>query len=517
MKKEVEITLLPEDKDNASEILSQIARTLKTSKESISGFTILRRSLDARSKHPIYRSVYQVGIGEEIENKPPIVEYKEVTGNKKVVIIGGGPAGMFAALRLLEYGIKPIILERGKDVRGRRRDLRAIMQFDEVNPNSNYCFGEGGAGTYSDGKLYTRSTKRGDIKRALAVLVQHGALEEILYEAHPHIGSNKLPKIVEQIRNTIISHGGEVRFENKVTDFIISDSQMQGVVVNDATEVLADAVIVATGHSARDIFFLLDKRGVAIEAKPFALGVRIEHPQQFIDQARYHSPLRNPHLPAASYSLTCQVAQRGVFSFCMCPGGIIVPAATAPGEIVVNGMSVSKRDSPFANSGFVVQITEQELQPYSKHGVFAALAMQQEVEQKAFRVAGGTQTAPAQRVTDLLKGKVSSSLPKTSYIPGITSVDMKDVLPEFVYTGIKEALKVFDKQIRGYVQEEAIVVAPESRTSSPIRIPREKETYEHISIKNLYPSGEGAGYAGGILSAAMDGENVAEAIVKKLS
>ena len=437
-----------------------------------------------------------------------------------VVIVGSGPAGYFAALELLRNGIKPIVLERGKDVRQRRRDLRALMQESIVDPDSNYCFGEGGAGTYSDGKLYTRSSKRGNIQEILQTLVDHGANPEILIDAHPHIGSNKLWRVVQNMRDSIEAGGGEVRFGARVVEFVLDGpvnqpERIRGVVLADGSEVTGDAVILATGHSARDIYEHCAKRGVAIEAKPFALGVRAEHPQELIDEIQYHQAPRDPYLPAASYSLTCQVDHRGVFSFCMCPGGLIVPAATSPGEIVVNGMSMSRRDSPFANSGMVVEVTEEH---YAPNEPLSGLHFQAEVEHTAFESNGNaSQQAPAQRLVDFLQGRISRSIPKTSYIPGHVSSDLRSILPSEIGERLARALRHFGKKMPGYLTNEAVLVGVESRTSSPVRIPRDRTTYEHVQVRDLYPCGEGAGYAGGIVSAAMDGVNVAKAIAARVS
>mgnify|MGYP003507319337 FL=1 len=423
---------------------------------------------------------------------------------------------MFVALKLIELGIKPIIIERGKDVQLRRRDIRAIQQDHIVNPDSNYCFGEGGAGAYSDGKLYTRSTKRGDVNRIIDILIQHGADPEIAIDTHPHIGSNRLPKIVAALRKTILDNGGEIYFNSKVDDFILKDNKLIGVKINSQQEMFGDAVILATGHSARDIYYLLNKKNIRIEPKPFAMGVRIEHPQALINEIRYHTKEKHPNLPSAAYTLVTGVEKRGVYSFCMCPGGIIVPAATSPGEIVVNGMSLSRRNSPFANSGFVVEVTEQEWTKYENFQPFAALMLQEELEKKAFELANQTQSAPAQRVTDFVAEKVSSSLPKCSYIPGLTSAPLHKELPPFISSRLRKALFDFDKKMHGYYTEDAVLVGVETRTSSPIRIPRDRETLMHTEISGLFPCGEGAGYAGGIVSAAIDGENCAAAVKKFL-
>lgn len=479
-------------------------------------FRINRRSIDARKK--------QVKINLEIAiNAAPIeidfVEYQlpqqEVSQATPVIIVGAGPAGLFAALKAIELGLKPIVLERGKDVRARRRDLAAINKQEVVNPDSNYCFGEGGAGTYSDGKLYTRSKKRGSVRRVYEVLVAHGATEKILYESHPHIGTNKLPKLVAELRETILRHGGEIHFDTRVTGLIKNHDQLEGVVDAKGEKYLGVGVILATGHSARDIFRMLKQEEVLIEAKPFALGVRIEHPQQLIDQIQYHCEARGPYLPASSYSLVHQTyvhnVQRGVFSFCMCPGGFIVPAATAPGELVVNGMSPSRRDSRFANSGIVAAVELSDIpKEFQVHEELAAMEFQAAVEQQAWRMGGSTQHAPAQRMTDFLQGKISQDLPDTSYQPGLTESKMDEVLPDFIASRLKQGFKGFGKKMKGYVSDEAQLIGVESRTSSPVRIPRDTETLEHPQCKGLFPCGEGAGYAGGIVSAAMDGERVME-------
>jgi uncharacterized FAD-dependent dehydrogenase len=433
---------------------------------------------------------------------------------------------MFAALRLIELGIKPILLERGKDVRARRRDLAAINKDHVVNPESNYCFGEGGAGTYSDGKLYTRSKKRGDVRRILEILVAHGSTNEILYDAHPHIGTNKLPSVVADLRESILKAGGEVHFDTKVIDFKVVNEEIKGVITADGRELTGIGVILSTGHSARDIFELLHQKSILIEAKPFAMGVRIEHQQSLIDAHQYHRPERGL-LPAASYSLVAQTyyknIQRGVFSFCMCPGGFIVPAATAEGELVVNGMSPSRRDSKYANSGVVVAINEIDWQKYKHLGPLAGLQLQKDVEQKAFQRAANSslsvsnkhcQLAPSQRLNDFLTGKISRELLPTSYQPGLVSMDMAEVLPDIIARPLQEGLREFGKKMKGYVSNEAQLIGIESRTSSPVRIPRDKESLEHLQVKRLFPCGEGAGFAGGIVSAAMDGERCAEQLVR---
>lgn len=514
MQKTISLKLLPSEAANEILIKEYIARAEAVKQSAVSGFTILKQSVDARGKQVWINLSLKAYINEPFQPRElmpfnfPDVKNAPV----QVLIIGAGPAGLFAALQLIEKGIKPIILERGKDVKARRRDLAILNKEGEVNPESNYCFGEGGAGTYSDGKLYTRSSKRGDINRILNLFVHFGADEAILYEAHPHIGTNKLPQIITAMRKKIVDCGGGFLFEKKVIDFIVKDNEIKGVKTADGNSFEGKTVILATGHSARDIFELLDSKKVLIESKPFALGVRVEHPQSLIDSAQYHCAVRGDFLPPASYSWVQQVDGKGVFSFCMCPGGIIAPAATSPGELVVNGWSPSKRNNPYANSGIVVSVEEKDFQVFKKHGPLAAMFFQQSIEKKAFDAGGGKFVAPAQRLVDFTENKLSSSLPDCSYLPGIHSSSLNEVLPAFIHKNLQQAFKEYGKKMRGYFTNDAIVVATESRTSSPVRIPRDAETLQHPQIKNLYPCGEGAGYAGGIVSAAMDGERVASVI-----
>ncbi len=474
----------------------------------------VRRSIDARKGEPRVVLLLELWKGTTPPAVPAVLEGMPDRKRGRVIVVGAGPAGYFCALELLRLGVRPIILERGKDTRARRYDLRSVMQLHTVNPDSNYCFGEGGAGTYSDGKLYTRSGRKEDIRKVLRLLAEHGADPRILVDTHPHVGSNKLPAVVEALRASIEAHGGEVRFGCRVVDLILSDGRLRGVITSHGEEVQGDAVVLATGHSARDIFHLLHRRGLALQAKTFALGVRVEHPQPLIDEIQYRQCPRDPHLPAASYRL----AQDDVYSFCMCPGGLIVPAATAPGEIVVNGMSMSRRDSRWANSGIVTTVTDADLVPYlDEHKELAGLALQQQVEQAAFAVnEDGSQRAPAQRLLDFLEGRESSDLPRVSYVPGVVPVDLRRVLPARIADALAHSFGQFGKAMRGFLSEEAVIVGVESRTSSPVRIPRDETTLTHPQLPNLYPCGEGAGYAGGIVSAAMDGQRIACAVAARV-
>ena len=519
MHQTVQLTLPPDIALDDTQLQTEIRTQLGVELPAPMAVRQLSQSIDARHGN------IRVNVAAEVfvdETPPPIIAYQkhypDVRQRPAAIVVGAGPAGMFAALRLIELNIKPILIERGKDVRARRRDLAAINKDHVVNPESNYCFGEGGAGTYSDGKLYTRSKKRGDIRRALEILVAHGATERILYEAHPHIGTNKLPAVVQSLRESILDAGGEIYFDTCVQDLILEQGQIKGVVTTNGQELTGIGTILATGHSARDIFELLQRKNVLIETKPFAVGVRIEHQQALIDTLQYKTKDRGL-LPAASYSLVAQTqykgVQRGVFSFCMCPGGFIVPAATAPGELVVNGMSPSRRDSRFANSGMVVAIEDHDLKAYRQFGALAGLQLQKDIEQRACAVAGGRQTAPAQRVLDFTLNKTSAQLNETSYQPGLESLDLREYLPAHITEPLREGLKQFGQKMRGYVSNEAQLIGIESRTSSPVRIPRDRDTAEHLQIKRLYPCGEGAGYAGGIMSAAMDGTFCAEQLVKQ--
>ncbi|MBL7741530.1 MAG: FAD-binding protein [Chitinophagaceae bacterium] len=517
MQKILSFKLLPSEAADETAVKNYIAKTEAVSTSAVHGYNILKRSIDARSKQAWVNLTVQAFIDEPYQERKRLsFSFRDVSkASSNVIIVGAGPAGIFAALKLIEAGIRPIILERGKDVRSRRRDLAMLNKEGNINPDSNYCFGEGGAGTYSDGKLYTRSSKRGDIDRILNLFVHFGAEEKILYESHPHIGTNKLPHIITAMRQKVLACGGEFLFEKKVTDFITGKDIITTVRTADGDSFAADAVILATGHSARDIFKLLHAKGIWIEAKPFALGVRVEHPQSVIDSAQYHCVTRDAFLPPASYSWVQQVDGKGVFSFCMCPGGIIAPAATDPGELVVNGWSPSKRNNPYANSGIVVSVEQKDAAAILKKEADSPLLLmnfQQSVEQKAFNAGGGKFVAPAQRLVDFTGGKISSSLPDCSYLPGIHSASLKEVLPGFIHDRLQQAFKQLEKKMKGYYTNEAVLVATESRTSSPVRIPRNSETLQHPQLHTLYPCGEGAGYAGGIVSAAMDGERVASRI-----
>jgi uncharacterized FAD-dependent dehydrogenase len=527
LQKSIQIRVKPEEAANSLLLISIIAQALSIEPTTISGYHILKQSIDARSRQQVWINLTILAfVNESPSNRfQDKIEFPILPQNaKEVIIIGAGPAGLFAALECIQLGIRPIILERGKDVRSRRRDLAKLNKEGIVNPESNYCFGEGGAGTYSDGKLYTRSNKRGSIDKILRLFYQFGADERILYEAHPHIGTNKLPHIITAMREQIEQSGGKVLFEKKLVDLVIENGLIKETITEDGDRFPTQALILATGHSARDIFTLFKEKNILIEAKPFALGVRVEHPQSIIDGIQYHCAVRGPNLPPASYSLVEQVSERGVFSFCMCPGGIIAPAATAPGEIVVNGWSPSKRDNAYANSGMVVQIDLTTAAEYlikkgliknsseSLNNPLLLLDFQRLIENKAFEMGGGKQIAPASRLVDFCNHKTSTNLPDASYLPGLQPANLDDVLPPFVAHTLQEGFKAFGKKMKGYYTNDAIVVATESRTSSPVRIPRDPDSLQHPQISNLYPCGEGAGYAGGIVSAAMDGQKIAELI-----
>jgi len=513
MLREIDLILSPKDAASIDRIKEESAKFLAIDLSKIAGVIVTRRSIDARKSVVVMNLKIQVWIDEQMPKlELNSFDYKDVKNSPEILIIGAGPSGLFAALRLIEKGFKPIILERGKKVSERKRDVASVSRNFPVDPDSNYCFGEGGAGTFSDGKLYTRSQKRGNPRRILEILTLHGADENILTDAHPHIGSNILPRIVTKIRETIENSGGVFYFNTRVVDFIIENEKISGVITKNGDSISGQAVILATGHSSRDIYEILHKKNIKLEAKSFAMGVRVEHPQGLIDSIQYKCEIRDEYLPAASYNLVTQSEGRGVYSFCMCPGGVIVPAATAPNQQVVNGMSSSSRNSYFANSGIVVEIKTEDFPNQEEFGSIAGLKFQQQVEEMAFLNGGDNLTAPAQVLTDFVKGKLSGIMPETSYHPGIISSPVHFWLPDFIGKRLQAGFKEFGKKMYGYLTEEAVVLGVESRTSSPVRIPRNSVTLEHIQIKGLFPVGEGAGYAGGIVSAAVDGERCAESI-----
>lgn len=498
-----------EAKDNEF-LRSRIAQELNLTSDSFQ-FKWRKRSIDARKRQLKVNATFDVYLTEEEAVQPVYYVSQNVSDKKPIAIIGAGPAGLYAALRAIERGLKPIVFERGKDVRARRRDLAKLNKESIVNPESNYCFGEGGAGTYSDGKLYTRSKKRGNVLKAMEWFVHFGAPEDILVDAHPHIGTNKLPQLIVNMREAIIQAGGEVHFDAKMTDIIIENEQVTGLEINDSKKYEFDHIILATGHSARDIFELLHTKGLELKSKGFALGVRIEHSQELIDKIQYHGRVNDDFLPPATYSLVTQVEGSGVYSFCMCPGGIIAPCATAEGEVVTNGWSPSKRNNPYSNSGIVVSVEPEEL-PNWENNPFVCLDFQKSVEKACWEAAGKTQQVPAQCMKDFVEGKVSSSFPRSSYQPGIVSVDLNKVLPDFIARKLRKAFVDFGKKMPGYLTNDAVLHAPESRTSSPVQIPRDEVTLQHPQAKGLYPCAEGAGYAGGIISAAIDGIKCIDAI-----
>ena len=516
MAKSITLVLTPKEAADVPYRTSLAARRLGIRADELALVRVVKRSIDARQRQPKVNLTLEVYVDREPQPEPPHFDYPDVSHATEVVIVGSGPAGLFAALRLIELGYKPILLERGREVSARKADIARINRNGAVDPESNYAFGEGGAGTFSDGKLFTRSKKRGDYNRALQTLVFHGAAPEILYEAHPHIGTDKLPYIIDRICRTITDAGGTVLFGRKVTDLVLRDGVVRGVRCGDET-IEGAAVVLATGHSARDIYEMLHRRGIRLEAKPYAMGVRIEHPQALIDSIQYHGTERGEYLPAASYSLVSQQNGRGVYSFCMCPGGFIVPAMTDATQSVVNGMSPSGRTSPYANSGLVTEVRLADfdhLRP--QWGKLAGLRFQQHFEELARCEGGDHQIAPAQRVTDFVAGRASRTLPATSYIPGITPSRLEQWMPPFIADSLRAGLRAFGQRMHGFVTDEAVVVGVESRTSTPVRIPRDSVTLMHPDVEGLFPAGEGAGYAGGIISAALDGERIAEAAVRYL-
>ncbi len=513
MQTQIDLVLTPEQASEERLYLPIIAARLGVREDEISCARVIRRSIDARKSKIKINLRFLVACGEP----PPApakraLDYSDVSSAPEVAIVGAGPAGLFAALRLIELGFKPVIFERGKRVAERKADVAAVNRGQAVDEDSNYCFGEGGAGTFSDGKLYTRSNKRGDVSKILDVLHFHGACDDILVDAHPHIGTDKLPGIITRIRRTIEAAGGRVFFESRVTDVIIRGGRVRGLETLNGEKFEASAVILATGHSARDVYRLLHGKNIHVEAKPYAMGVRVEHPQELIDRIQYHGTPRQNLLPAASYNLAAQAKGRGVYSFCMCPGGIIVPACTSGGEVVVNGMSSSARNSPYANSGIVVEVRPEDFAEYAGSGPLAGLEYQQGLEKRAFEEGGGALRAPAQRLADFVSKRASSTLPASSYHPGISPSELNGWLPEAIAGRLQEGFRAFERKMRGFITNDAVMLGVESRTSTPVRVPRDNATFEHVQIKGLYPCGEGAGYAGGIVSSAIDGENCAQRV-----
>jgi hypothetical protein len=517
MIKEIQLVVSPQTASEDSPLRKAIAKNLSISPEDITSYRILKKSTDARQRDIKINLKLSVYLGETPADLEYPFHYRNVSDKKKVVVVGSGPAGLFAALRLIELGLQPIVIERGKDVSTRKRDIALISREQQINPESNYCFGEGGAGTFSDGKLYTRSNKRGSTDRILQILYSHGADKSILYESHPHIGTDLLPEIIKHIRKTITDCGGSMHFETKLTDILINNGKITGIKIQNGETIATEAVVLATGHSARDIYELFQRKQILLEAKPFAMGVRVEHPQELIDSIQYHTKTRGKYLPAASYSLVTQVDGRGVYSFCMCPGGYIVPSATSQDEMVVNGMSSSKRHTPFANSGMVVEIHLEDVTAYQQYGVLAGIQYQQYLEKLAKQNSNSGQVAPAQRLTDFVQKRLSSDLPQSSYTPGIVSSSLHQWLPEPISRRLREGFVQFDKKMPGFLTREAYIAGVESRTSSPVRIPRDFETMQHPQVKGLFPCGEGAGYSGGIVSSAIDGENAAEKVALTLA
>ena len=513
---ELDLRVAPANLDEPGALRAAAARSLGVSAGRLTHLVVLRRSLDARPRVPVFQLRVRAWVDEEPTVQPPWrLDLADVSAASPVVVVGAGPAGLFAALRLIEGGRRPIVLERGRDVRARRVDVALLNREGLVNPESNYCFGEGGAGTFSDGKLYTRATKRGEVQRILSILVQHGASGDILVDAHPHIGTNRLPGVVQALRETVVACGGVVRFGARVDGLVRDGSRVTGVRLDGGERVDGEAVILATGHSARDVYAMLLREGVPLEAKPFALGVRVEHPQALIDSIQYRCDAKPAGLPPAAYSLLRRIGDRGVYSFCMCPGGVICPATTSQDEVVVNGWSPSRRNSRWANSGVVVETTLADIAAFGGADVLAGIALQSSIERAAAEAGGGRAVAPAQRLVDFVEGRPSADLPSCSYIPGVAPADLAAVFPPPLALALREGLRGFGTLMKGYLTNEAIVVGVETRTSAPVRIPRDRETCTHPSAEGLFPCGEGAGAAGGIVSAAMDGERCAAAVLTR--
>lgn len=522
MQESVIISMTPEKAAVEAEVRQEACSQLNIDPLRVNGIRIERRTVDARQRQPKVNMTVRLFVDEKMADEYRIADsakYRDVSNSPKVIIVGEGPAGLFAALRLIELGVKPVVVERGKCVSERKKDIAIASRNKGLNTESNFSFGEGGAGAFSDGKLYTRSKKKGNIGRILQIFHDHGAQDEILYEAHPHIGTDVLSVVIKNMRQTILNHGGEVHYETRMTDLIIDNNEVRGIKTANGDEYMADAVILATGHSARDVYEMLDRRGIEIEQKGFAMGVRVEHPQALIDSIQYHRRSRGKYLPAAMYNIVAQSGGRGVYSFCMCPGGQIVAASTEEDGIVVNGMSNSLRNSPYANSGIVVEIRPEDVDrtEWQRYGNLAGMMLQKHVEQLAYRSNGGLGlVAPAQRLADFVKGRLSSDLPDCSYLPGVISTPMHFWLPQFIGQRLQDGFRQFDKKMHGFLTNEALIVGVESRSSSPVRIPRNRETLEHIRIKGLFPCGEGAGYSGGITSSGVDGELCAEKAAERV-
>lgn len=513
MIREAEFVFSPEQINDKTYVIKSISDKFVIPEEEIRDFRIIRKSIDARKGVKFNVKLEFITGRDKFPSISKIFEFKNVSGQKPIIIVGAGPAGYFAAIECLIQGFKPIVLERGKSIEERKHDIARLNREHILNTDSNYAFGEGGAGTYSDGKLYTRSKKRGNVNEVLQLFHFFGADEEILIDAHPHIGTDRLPDIMRNIRNTIIEYGGEVHFNTKVTDLLLENTKVKGVKTALGIDFYSENIILATGHSARDVYYFLESQKVRLEEKAFAMGVRVEHPQELIDSIQYKRANRGEYLPAASYNLVKQINGRGVYSFCMCPGGTIVNASTEENSLVVNGMSNSRRNSPYANSGIVVELRPEDFYSYSDNPVFSGLEFQKYLERMAFQNSASGLSAPGQRLGDFVLGKISGSLPKTSYFPGLVNSPVHFWLPELIGSSLRLAFKEFDKQMRGFITNEAVIVGVESRTSSPIKILRDVDTFCSVSVFGLYPCGEGAGYAGGIVSSAIDGQQVVRRIV----